>query len=438
MSGTADTRLLAVKILCNVLQQQKKLSLILPEFNQQLDNNRDRAFLQELCYGLARWYHRLEIILEILIEKPLKARDLDIKILIMLGLYQFLYMRVPDHAVISTAVDICPALRKAWAKNLVNALLRKFQRTQDKILLEAGEISDSELSHPYWLIELLKKDYPEKWMEICVANNRRAPMFLRINPAKTSRESYLQLLHDKGINATASEISSQGILLEIPVDTDLLPSFSDGYCSVQDLSAQMTPRFMDLNPDLRVLDACAAPGGKLIHLLESGINAKNLTALEPEKTRYQRTQESLKRLEFEPLLLNRDALETDTWWDGIFFDRILLDAPCSASGIIRRQPDIKLTRTPETLATITQLQNALLCKLWPLLKPGGKLLYVTCSVLHCENGQQIKMFLDHHQDAKTNNLHCEIGSATGYGWQILPGDGNADGFFYALLEKSSH
>ncbi len=437
MSGSPDPRLLAVKVIVNLLQQQQKLSLLIPDYTKILDSARDQAFLRELCYGVARWYFQLDIIVDYLLDRKLKSRDLDIRIVAILGLYQFLYTRVPDHAVISTTVNLCTRLKKVWAKNLVNALLRRFQRERETILKNLEDNINFQFSHPDWLIEILQKYYPDKWQEICQANNQHAPMVLRVNNLKISRDDYLKLLLESGIEAVKSEICGQGIILMRAVDVDLLPEFSRGYCSVQDLAAQLVPGFMQLDEEQKVLDACSAPGGKLMHLIESGVNPENIIALEPELHRYRRTQENLERAGLTTNLKNANALITDEWWDGNYFDRILLDTPCSATGVIRRQPDIKLLRTSKDIETITQLQNDLLCNLWQVLKPGGKLLYVTCSVLPLENELHIEHFLDTHKNAKFETLTCKIGHPVGCGWQILPGQDNTDGFFYALLEKFS-
>ncbi|MEE9551830.1 MAG: 16S rRNA (cytosine(967)-C(5))-methyltransferase RsmB [Gammaproteobacteria bacterium] len=431
-----QARTLATQVLTEILTQGKSLPRLLPSFLEQLPSHRDQAFVQELCYGVLRWYHRLDFILQILLEKDLKPKDTDIKVLILLGLYQLEYLQTPQHAAVSATVEICDELHKSWAKKLVNALLRRYQRESEHLLCRADQNTSARYAHPPWIIDSLRKDFPDQWQTIINNNNCKPPMFLRVNSRQTNRSDYLTKLETANIKAEATTLNEAGIKLGKPVGVDHLPKFHEGHVSVQDLAAQLSFSLLDLKPGQRVLDACAAPGGKLAHILEQVPKLEKVVAVESDKNRFERLQQTLDRLQLAATIHNADVRSTDQWWDGIHFDRILLDAPCSASGIIRRHPDIKILKRPEDIKGSTQMQSELLAALWPLLKSGGKLLYATCSVLTAENDKQINTFTTKHQDAKPIINHTAWGQVTTFGRQILPGDNDMDGFYYASLEKT--
>lgn len=430
-----SARALAAQVLAQVFTRRQTLTATLPEYLSHLDNNQDRALAQEICYGVMRWYHRLQHLVELLTNKDLKAKDMDIKTLILAGLYQLMFLRIPPHAAVSATVDACIELRKPWAKGLINAILRRYQRESDHLLIELDKMPGSRYAHPDWLLALLQQDYPAGWESIVIANNAHPPMTLRINQRKTTRERYLALLQNARIGAMPAPYANTAIQLEHAVDVSVLPGFAEGLVSVQDSAAQLTPALLDLQPGQRVLDACAAPGGKLAHILETAPDLVATVAVETDPRRLLRTRETLARLGLEARLLQGDARHPENWWDGKSFDRILLDAPCTATGVIRRHPDIKFLRIPDDLDTVTRLQAELLAALWPLLKTGGKLLYVTCSVLNSENDRQVGEFTTHHHDTRSILIDSEWGTATAHGRQLLPGENAMDGFYYASLEK---
>jgi len=437
MSSQLGARAIAALVIQKLLGKQQTLSSLLPEYLDRLTRKKDRALAQELCYGVMRWYFQLDFLLGLLIDKKIKTKDNDIKALLLIGLYQFIHLRIPPHAVVSATVEACNELNKTWAKNLVNALLRRYQRESEYLLKKVESNLSAQCSHPKWLLALLQKNYPECWLEIVAANNTYPPMSLRVNTRKVTRENYLVMLNEAGINAKiAPNRTTSGIILDCPVDVYKLPEFRSGYVSVQDLAAQLTPELLDLKPGQRVLDACAAPGGKLAHILEYEPDISEAVAVEWDRLRFDKLQQTLDRLQLHAKLIHADARETSAWWNGAEFDRILLDAPCSATGVIRRHPDIKVLRMPEDVEKVMIIQSELLSSIWPLLKPGGKLLYVTCSTLISENDQQIREFLNKHANARNELINADWGIATQHGRQILPGHNNMDGFYYACLQKT--
>lgn len=430
-----DSRATAARVLARLFNQKQNLDKVLYEFTGDLDDARENAFIRELCYGVLRWYHRLEFILDKLLDRPLKNKDLDIKALLLCGLYQYDFMRIPAHAAVSATVDASSALNKAWAKQLINALLRRYQREHESIQQLIKESITASYSHPGWFIKKLQHEWPNHWQKILPANNQHPPMHLRVNLGVINRDIYLEKLQTKHIEAVPAELVDSGITLFNPVDVSLLPGFTEGQVSVQDLGAQLAAPLLDVKPGQQVLDACAAPGGKTAHIYETMPKLGKLTAIEsdPYRTKLLRQTKQRSGLDFD--IVEADARKTADWWDGNVFDRILLDVPCSATGVIRRHPDIKLLRHHDSLPEYTVKQREILESLWPLLKDQGKLLYVSCSLLNEENNEQIRCFLDKHPDANSIELELSGGVKTEYGYQLFPGYGDTDGFFYALLEK---
>lgn len=430
-----QARALAAAVLTEILTRRQTITTILPSRLEQLSNSKDRALVQELCYGVMRWYFRLEQILATMLQKDLKQKHLDIKLLLLVGLYQFNFLHVPEHAVVSATVAACDDLQKPWAKKLVNAILRRYQRER-LLLTERFRLDINFLhAHPDWLVRELQREYPSDWLQIIAANNRHPPMFLRINQRLTTRAEYLDKLSKVSIPATIVPHSPVGIKLSQAVDVESLPGFREGLVSVQDLAAQLAAPLLESDRGQRILDACAAPGGKLAHILETVNSPCEVVAVELVPARAERLRQSLIRLRTQARVIEADARTAASWWDGMQFERILLDAPCSASGVIRRHPDIKVLRSAEDLPAVTRTQKELLAALWPLLKPGGKLLYSTCSVLGCENDLQISEFMATHHDARTDTIQAEWGLPTVYGRQIVTGQDDMDGFYYARLEK---
>lgn len=435
MSKSLNLRAHATKLLTSVVKHQQSLASLLP---YQPDNLSvaDQALLQELCFGVCRWYQRLSAQIDMLLDKPLKTKDTDVKILLLLGLYQLEFTRIPAHAAISETVQACKQLKKASASGLVNAILRRSQRDKETMLESLSKKTDYVYSHPYWLIKRLKQAWPENWQDICAANNERAPMTLRINAQRNSRADYLQQLTDANINATNSPYSEFGINLEKPANVETLPGFGEGLCSVQDEAAQLAATLLQLEPGQHVLDACAAPGGKTCHLRELEPQLASLTALEIDAERAKRIHQNLDRLQLKANVVEGDASQPEQWWDQQRYDRILLDAPCSATGVIRRHPDIKLLRRDEDIAALAELQLQILCALWPLLRAHGILLYATCSVLPDENEQVIAQFLAQHSDAQILPIEADWGIAGPAGRQLFPQPQGHDGFYYARIQKS--
>lgn len=396
----------------------------------------DSSFIKELCYGCIRWYPRLIAINRQLLAKPLKAKDKDIEILIALGLYQLLEMRVPPHAAVAETVNVTQKLQKAWARGVVNAVLRNFLRQQDSILANLSAHPEAEYAHPAWFIQHLQRAWPDQWQAILDANNQHPPLTLRVNLLHQRRDEYLVRLTQLDIAASATSYSAAGITLANPLDIKQLPGFAAGDISVQDQAAQLAAELLQLQPGQRVLDACAAPGGKTAHILESQPQLATIVAIDKDEQRLARVQENLSRLKLSAQLICADANQPSLWWDGIPFDRILLDAPCSATGVIRRHPDIKFLRQVEDFISLPQQQLSLLQNLWPLLNRDGLLVYATCSVMPEENMKVIQQFLATQTDAALLPIKADWGQDVVFGRQILPGQNQMDGFFYSVLVKN--
>ncbi len=396
------------------------------------------AFIKALCFGCLRFYPRLLFFLSHLIDKPVKNKEKIIECLLLAGLYEIYYMQTPAHACVSETVDAALDLKKKWAKGLTNAVLRGAQREQTQLELAAEKSEGAKSAHPKWLLKLIKKHWPDKHEQIIQANNQAGPLSLRINLQKTTRDNYLQRLSDKSITATVCDFSAAGIQCAQAVDVTELPGFSRGEVSVQDQAAQLAAVLLDPQPGERILDACAAPGGKTAHLLEHCPQIE-LLALDKVESRVARIHDNLDRLGLNATILTGDVLQSGkpggSWWDGQAFDRILLDAPCSATGVIRRHPDIKLLRRAEDIGQLVETQAQMLSSLWPLLKTGGMLLYSTCSILAEENDQQIQQFVQNTATAESRPIDACWGHTGQYGRQILPGESDMDGFYYASIQK---
>lgn len=429
-----NPRLAAAKALAAVLNGKASLNSSLPV---QLDKveDRDRGFTQDLAFGTARWQPRLSALAAKLLQKPFKAADADVEALLLVGLYQLLYSRVPAHAAIGETVGCADKLKKPWAKALLNAVLRRAQRESEALLAELEHDPVVRTAHPRWLQKSLKAFWPEQWEAICAANNAHPPMILRVNRRHNSRDTYLTLLTNAGINASACVYSQDGIVLETAGDVRSLPGFAEGWISVQDEAAQLAADLLDLAPGQRVLDACCAPGGKTCHIMEVQPGLAGVVAVDLEAKRLVRVRENLARLGLEAELIAADGRDTATWWDGKPFQRILLDAPCSATGVIRRHPDIKLTRQPDDIAALAVLQGELLDALWPTLEVGGILLYATCSTLPTENTEVIQAFLARTSGARELDIATTAGIKQPHGRQLLAQEGGHDGFYYAKLIK---
>ena len=431
-----DVRARAACVLGKVIADGRSLADILPPELESFADPRQRALLQELVYGTLRWYYRLEGLLGQLLRKPLKRKDTDVRSLLLAGLYQLDQLSMPQRVAVHETVQAVQALNKGWASGLVNAVLRNYQRDSEKYTAAIAEDEQARHAHPAWLIKKLQSDWPDQWAGIIAANNERPPFSLRTNAQRTTRDDYLAVLADVSIPARPLPHTHEGIVLERPVPVSELPGFSEGTVSVQDGGAQLAAGLLQLEPGQRVLDTCAAPGGKTLHILETCAELAGVTAIDSDAIRLQRVTENLARAGLHAELIAADAVEPDSWWDGQPYDRILLDAPCSATGVIRRHPDIKLLRKPEDIAALAIVQANLLQALWPLLAPGGMLLYCTCSVLAEENSGQVTHFLASCPDATEQPVDGAWGHACNHGRQLLPGENDMDGFYFACLQKS--
>jgi len=434
-----NPRLAAAKALTAVLSGKASLNSSLPT---QLDKVevRDRGFTQDLAFGTARWQPRLSALAAQLLQKPFKAADADVEALLLVGLYQLLYTRVPAHAAIGETVGCADKLKKPWAKALLNAVLRRAQRESEALLGELERDPVVRTAHPRWLQKSLKAFWPDQWEAICAANNAHPPMILRVNRRHHTRDAYLELLNEAGVAARPCVYSQDGIVLDEAGDVRSLPGFTEGWISVQDEAAQLAADLLDLAPGQRVLDACCAPGGKTCHILEVEPKLAGVVAVDLEAKRLVRVKENLDRLGLSAELIAADGRDTATWWDGKPFQRILLDAPCSATGVIRRHPDIKLTRQPDDIAALATLQGELLDAMWPTLEVGGILLYATCSTLPTENTEVIDAFLARTPGARELDIAGQLGQAPAglkqpHGRQLLAQEGGHDGFYYAKLIK---
>ncbi|MFK4234366.1 16S rRNA (cytosine(967)-C(5))-methyltransferase RsmB [Pseudomonas guariconensis] len=429
-----NPRLAAARALAAVLSGKASLNSSLPA---QLDKveERDRGLVQDLAFGTARWQPRLDLLAAQLLQKPFKAADADVQALLLVGLYQLFYTRIPAHAAIGETVGCADKLKKPWAKGLLNAVLRRAQREGEALLADMERDPVVRTAHPRWLQKALKAFWPQQWEAICAANNAHPPMILRVNRRHHSRDAYLALLTEAGISASPCQYSRDGILLAEACDVRGLPGFAEGLVSVQDEAAQLAADLMELAPGQRVLDACCAPGGKTCHLLEAEAGLAEVVAIDLEAKRLARVRENLDRLQLDAQLIACDARDTASWWDGKPFQRILLDAPCSATGVIRRHPDIKLTRQADDIPALAALQGELLDALWPTLEVGGMLVYATCSSLPTENTEVIDAFLARTPGARELDLALEAGLRQPHGRQLLAQEGGHDGFYYAKLIK---
>jgi 16S rRNA (cytosine967-C5)-methyltransferase len=427
----------AATIVAQVVAQKKSLNEVLCDYAKKYEDPRDQALLQELSYGTLRWHYKLDAIAKSLLTKTTKKTDVLVYALIMVGLYQLLQLRIPHHAILFETVAATHIIKKSWAATLVNAILRNFIRQQENILAQIEKIPLTKYSHPEWLIKLLQESFSTNWAEILSANNERPPMHLRVNLQKISCDAYLKKLESLGIAAKIIQNSKTAITLEKPVDINKLPGFYDGLVSVQDLSAQYVVDLLELKPGLRVLDACAAPGGKTAHILENTRSLQELVAVDITDERLEMIQDNLKRLQLSATLILGDATKPEQWWHGKKFDRILLDAPCSGTGVIRRHPDIKILRQFKDIAANASLQLKLLETLWPLLEKQGILVYATCSILPQENHMVIEKFLHKYNNAQEETINADWGHKNKFGRQIFPQNDSGDGFYYAKILKVS-
>ncbi len=430
-----NTRFIAVKNITKILEGQSLRDFSWPEKL----NNQDLSFAKYLTYGVIRHYFLLEEIANLLVTKRLDDKNLDIHVVILSGIYQLIYMEVPDYAAINESVDLAEKLNKTWAKNLINAVLRKVTRSKEELIKKAKSKSlSAKLLHPTWLIEDLKIDWPKNYVEILKQNNKHAPQVIRINTQKISLEKYIEILQNKNIDFSEVKSIPNCLIIDKNLNISEIPFFKEGYVSIQDGSAQLAAHFLELdqNKNLDILDACGAPGGKACHILDLAPHS-NLTIIEKDKKRIKLIEENLTRLNQKAKIICDDSSDIESWnKDNLLFDRILLDAPCSATGVIRRNPDIKVHREYDDIESLMIQQEDLLNNLFYLLKPNGLILYATCSILKDENEHIIKNFMEDNNKAKIVGLKSNFKSNTNLGLQIFPGQEEyLDGFYYCLIKK---
>jgi len=435
----ARLRATAAQIVDAVVSAGRSLDAALADHEDRVAPD-DRPLLRLLCYGALRRHWRLQFWVDSLLDRPLKPRDSVLNALLAIGLYQLSETRIPDHAVVSQTVEAARFLRRPKLAPLVNAILRRALR--DRIFDTEPSKENAAHDHPQWILDALKSDWPDDWREIVAANNARAPMWLRVNPAHGAAADYVGRLEEEGIDSELLVGAPQAVRLAEPRPVDTLPGFEEGHVSVQEAAAQLAAPWLIDGVEGRVLDACAAPGGKSGHLLELGRDRIDLTCIDKDQARLGSVAANLDRLGLDATLIAADASKPSKWWDGSPFNAILLDAPCSASGVIRRHPDIKLLRRATDIPELAALQACLLDALWPLLAPGGRLLYVTCSVFAAENEAVVAGFLERSGDAQEddvlqNNNIRDLMRDKACGQQILPGTAGTDGFYYAGLVKVS-
>ena len=402
-----------------------------------LEDPRDEALVQEISYGALRRLSRLEAFCELLLRQPFNAADRDVEALVLIGLYQLDAMRIPPHAVVSSTVDATRALGKPRTAGLVNAVLRRFLREHQVLEQRIVKRPEAKWWFPGWLLKRLCSDWPNHWQAIVEASNEHPPMCLRVNLDKISRADYAEILGASGIIARPVSTVAAGLLLDKPIPAELLPGFADGQVSIQDASAQLAAQLLDPRAGESVLDACAAPGGKTAHLLEYTDNEADVTAIDIDPERLSRVCAGLDRLGLTARVEQGDAARPQGHWADRRYQRILLDLPCSATGVIRRHPDIKWLRRDSDIEQLASMQAQILAACWELLEPGGILLYVTCSLLSQENEKRILKFLERHADAREMRIVADWGIERKHGRQTLPTIGEGDGFFYAKLQKSS-
>ncbi len=435
--SSGNARACALQVLLSVFDQDLTLDLALAQHLPKLAETRDRAFTQQLAYGVLRFYTALDDLAGQLLRKPLAEKHLDLYLCILLGLEQLWHLQAPPHAVIHATVELAGIRKKKWATGMLNAVLRRFQREQDSLIKSLSRQPELQYACPHWLMQAMRDTWPDNWEEIAETSLQQPPMWLRANLSRISRKTYLARLADQEISAQPGT-GSADIRLQQACPVQQLPGFSEGLVSVQDSAAQCAVPLLALAEGQKVLDACAAPGGKTTQILETQAGLSKLTAVEVKSSRAVKIHENLQRLQLDCQVIIADAAAPESWWDGTPYDRILLDAPCSASGVIRRHPDIKHRLQLSDIQRLSKLQYDLLTKLWPVLRPGGMLVYVTCSIFTQENQNVVSAFMAEHSDAKLLPVDMPLGFRADPGWQILPGlEDNTDGLFFARLQKIS-
>jgi len=399
-----------------------------------LSDSRDRALLTALLNEGARWWPRFDAALDHLLARPIRRNEPAIHALLVTALVQLEILELPGYAAVAATVEAVRELRRPRLAGVVNAVLRRWLREREALIATLDASPSTRHAHPAWLAEAIEGDWPGLGEDIMAAANTEPPLMLRVNRRRASREAVVEALGAAGYEAALHAWLADGVVLPHSTDVTRLPGFAEGHFAVQDGAAQVPADLLDLADGQRVLDACAAPGGKACHALERA--AVSLDAVEYEAKRIPRIRQNLERLGLEANVVVGDAGDTAAWWNGTAFDRVMIDAPCSATGVIRRRPDVRLHRRPTDIEALVVQQRRILDACWETLAPGGRLLYVTCSLLRAENEGVIGAFVASRADAHAVPFVLPVGHAAAVGWQILPGDGDLDGMYYAVLEKS--
>ncbi|MFT3897288.1 MAG: 16S rRNA (cytosine(967)-C(5))-methyltransferase RsmB [Thermomonas sp.] len=428
MSAGVAARVAAMRILDAVVHRGRSLKVEFADALPALPDPRDRALAEAIVFAALRSRARYEAAIAAWMPKPPGRRDNELRALLWAGFAQLDALGLAPHAAVDASVAAARELGRAHQAGLVNAMLRRASR-------ESLPAADAGAAWPGWLAKRIRQDWPGDADAVFAESAKEAPMWLRVNRRRVARDDYLQRLRDAGMDAAIDASLVDAVKLESAVPVAQLPGFDAGNVSVQDGSAQAVADALAPPPGSRVLDACAAPGGKAAHLAERDPSLRIL-ALDVDARRVRRMQETFARLGLDIGTRAADAAAPEAWRDGTAFDAILLDAPCSATGIVRRQPDVLLHRRESDLAALVALQATLLDASWSTLAPGGALLYATCSILSEENSRQVRAFLERHADAVPEPLDARFGRDTGFGSQRLPGEAGMDGFFVARLRKS--
>lgn len=429
----ADTRALAARGLAEIALRGASLRDVMERHAARLADPRDRALLMALLSEGARWWLRFDPAIDGLLEKSLRHKDPAVHALLVLGLVQLEILDLQDYAAVAATVEAVRTLKRPQLAGLVNAVLRRWQRERETLLAKLDAKAQTRHAHPAWLAAALQRDWPQQAEAVMLADNREPPLVLRVNRQRSERTILLEQLQAAGYAAITHPWLADALVLPHSSDVTRMPGFEDGHFAVQDGAAQVAADLADLRDGLRVLDACAAPGGKACHLLERA--DIDLTALELDAARAERIRQNLMRLRLNAKVVIGDAGAPKAWWKGQPFDRILVDAPCSATGVLRRRPDVRLHRRESDITAMHAQQRRILAALWPLLAPGGRLVYITCSVLRAENEAIVSELLTARPDAQALAFTLPTGQAAAVGWQILPGDGDLDGMYYAVLQK---
>jgi 16S rRNA (cytosine967-C5)-methyltransferase len=428
-----NPRLAALQAISEVLDSDKNLAE--SEAFSQLRDGRDNALARHLAYGVLRWLNALEWLAAELLSKPLKKRESAVQRLILIGLQQLWHDQTASHAAINETAECARVLGKPWAVGVINAVLRRFQREQTQLLDKLAQ-TPQQYAHPKWMLKEIQESWPEQWQAIVEANNLQAPMWMRINRQRANEASLKADLKTAGFEVNDHQYAKDAISIRPAAAVTRIPGFENGKLSVQDPAAQLARDLLAPEAGDRILDACAAPGGKTAHLLETCADI-DLTVLDRQASRVEQIHQNLERLGLKADTVVADLADVKSWWKGQGFNKILLDAPCSATGVIRRHPEIKWLRSRDDVDAVVKIQADLLDASWSVLEAGGMLVYATCSVFKRENESQVELFLQRHTDAKLEKPTVEWGMVRPFGTQIFPGESRMDGFFYAVLRKSA-